>query len=264
MSSFFKVNRDERNVVTLRIVDPRNLNLLNTPVINSLVAELERLGQDDTIRVLILASDGDKTFIGGADLKEMAGLDPAGAQAFIRRLQGLCEAVRRFPAPVIARIQGWCLGGGLEVAAACDLRVAVSGARFAMPEVRMGVPSVIHAALLSRLIGRGRAGWLMLTADNIEAQQALDWGLVDTIAEVGQLDQTVEALVKQLLPSGNQALRAQKALLNTWDELSLAQGIDASVIAFGQAFASGEPAHFMNDFLSKRSTGRRPDSTQPQ
>lgn len=253
MNDFFTVSRDERGVTTLRIVDERGLNLLNTPVINSLIAELDRLGHDDTIHVLILASDGDKTFIGGADLKEMAGLDAHGAKAFIRRLQGLCEAVRRFPAPVIARIQGWCLGGGLEVAAACDLRVAHATARFAMPEVRMGIPSVIHAALLPRLIGRGRASRLMLTAENIGAQQALDWGLVDSIADNGQLDEAVEEMVTHLLPSSARVLRTQKALLNTWDELSLAQGIDASVEAFGQAFTTGEPTRFMNAFFQRRS-----------
>lgn len=253
MDGFFHLSRDDRGVATLRIADPRGLNLLGTPRIRALTDALDRLGREPDLHLLVLASDGDKAFIGGADLKEMAGLDPEGARAFIRGLQGLCEAVRCFPAPVIARIQGWCLGGGLEVAAACDLRVADPAARFAMPEVRMGIPSVIHAALLPRLIGRGRAGWLMLTGEHIDTHRALDWGLVDQVAEAGRLDDAVEAMVAPLLEGGRQALRAQKALLNTWDELSLSQGIDASVAAFGQAFATGEPARLMNAFFDKRS-----------
>ena len=100
--------------------------------------------------------------IGGADIKEMARLDQKSAEKFITGLRDLCEAVRIFPAPVIACLPGWCLGGGLEVAAACDFRIAAHDAKFAMPEVRVGIPSVIHAALLPRLIGWGRTRWLVM------------------------------------------------------------------------------------------------------
>jgi len=257
MSDFFQVSRDERNVVTLCITNGKALNVLGTPVTSSLIDELERLGCDDSIHALILASEGDKAFIGGADLKEMATLDPNGAKAFIRRLQDLCEAIRRFPAPVIARIQGWCLGGGLEVAAACDLRVSLASAHFGMPEVRMGVPSVIHAALLPGLIGRGRASWLMLTAENIDAHKALEWGLVDSIAEEGRLDEGVEAMLAPLLLCGPEVLRAQKSLLNAWDELSLSQGVAVSVGTFGRSFANGEPNRLMSEFFENRKAGRQ-------
>src|SRR6266853_1899391 len=120
--------------------------------------------------------------IGGADIKEMAKHDQASAEKFITGLRDLCEAARAFPAPVIARMPGWCLGGGLEFAAACDFRIAAHDARFGMPEVRVGIPSVIHAALLPRLIGWGRARWLVMTAENIDAPTALAWGLVDAVA----------------------------------------------------------------------------------
>ncbi|MCW3693562.1 enoyl-CoA hydratase/isomerase family protein, partial [Burkholderia cenocepacia] len=145
--------------------------------------------------------------IGGADIKEMATLDQKSAEGFISRLRDLCEAVRKFPAPVIARLPGWCLGGGLEVAAACDVRVAAHDAMFGMPEVRVGIPSVIHAALLPRLIGWGRARWLMMTAENIDAPTALSWGLIDTVAKPGGLDEAVEHTVKALLECGPEALR---------------------------------------------------------
>ena len=131
---------------------------------------------------MILAGQSEKSMIGGADIKEMAKLDQKSAEAFITRLRDLCEAVREFPAPVIARLPGWCLGGGLEVAAACDFRIAAHDAHFGMPEVQVGIPSVIHAALLPRLIGWGRARWLVMTAENIDAPTALAWGLVDKVA----------------------------------------------------------------------------------
>src|SRR5207245_6801594 len=120
------------------------------------------------------------------------------AEKFITGLRDLCEAVRAFPAPVIARMPGWCLGGGLEVAAACDFRVAAHDAKFGMPEVKVGIPSVIHAALLPRLIGWGRARWLVMTAENIDAPTALAWGLIDVVAPDGGLDAAVERQVQGL------------------------------------------------------------------
>ena len=167
----------------------------------------EKLAGDQDIRAVILAGQSEKSMIGGADIKEMARLNQKSAEAFITRLRDLCEAVRQFPAPVIARLPGWCLGGGLEVAAACDFRIAAHDAKFGMPEVRVGIPSVIHAALLPRLIGWGRARWLVMTAENIDAPTALGWGLVDVVAPEGGLDAAVEHTVKALLECGPEALR---------------------------------------------------------
>src|SRR5258707_14460729 len=163
--------------------------------------------------------------IGGADIKEMARLDQASAEKFIIGLRDLCEAARAFPAPVIARMPGWCLGGGLEFATACDFRIAAHDARFGMPEVRVGIPSVIHAALLPRLIGWGRARWLVMTAENIDAPTALFWGLIDVVAPQGGLDGAAGKTVAALLECGPEALRAQKALLRQWEELPLERSV---------------------------------------
>jgi enoyl-CoA hydratase/carnithine racemase len=182
----------------------------------------------------------------------MAKLDQTSAEAFITRLRDLCEAVRRFPAPVIARLPGWCLGGGLEVAAACDFRIAAHDAKFGMPEVKVGIPSVIHAALLPRLIGWSRARWLVMTAENIDAPTALGWGLVDVVAPEGGLDAAVEHTVKALLECGPEALRSQKALLRQWEELPLTESVNLSVGVFGQSFLTGEPQRLMQGFLDRK------------
>ncbi len=203
--------RDSRGVVRLTICQAGPLNILGSEAILAVRQGLEALASDRNIRVLILAGESPKSTIGGADIKEMAGLDQHSAEKFITGLRNLCEAVRTFPVPVIARIPGWCLGGGLEVAAACDFRVAGYDAKFAMPEVRVGIPSVIHAALLPRLIGWGRARWLVMTAETIDAATALAWGLADVVAPEGGLDAAVEKLVESLLKGGAEALRAQKA-----------------------------------------------------
>src|SRR3954453_23757968 len=193
------VDQDPRGVVRLTICNAGSLNILGSAAINGVRAGLEVLATDRAIRALVIAGQSERSMIGGADIKEMAKLDQASAEKFITGLRDLCEAVRALPAPVIARMPGWFLGGGLEVAAACDFRVAAHDAKFAMPEVRVGIPSVIHAALLPRLIGWGRARWLIMTAATIDAPAALNWGLVDVVAAEGQLDAEVEETIAAIL-----------------------------------------------------------------
>jgi enoyl-CoA hydratase len=252
LNSHCGISRDPRGVVTLTICNAGSLNILSSVVTDSVRAGLEQLAAEASIRVLVLSGQSGKSLIGGADIKEMATLDQASAEAFITRLANLCEAVRAFPAPIVARMPGWCLGGGLEVAAACDIRVAAHDAQFGMPEVRVGIPSVIHAALLPRLIGWGRTRWLLLTAETIDAPTALAWGLVDTVAPEGGLDAAVEHTVTSLLACGPEALRAQKALLRQWEELPLKQSVDVSIGAFGRAFLTDEPTRLMQEFVNRK------------
>ncbi|MGC2084567.1 MAG: enoyl-CoA hydratase [Bradyrhizobium sp.] len=252
LNSHCGVSRDSRGVVTLTICNAGSLNILGSAVTDDVRTGLEQLAADDSIHVLVLAGQSGKSLIGGADIKEMATLDQASAEAFITRLAKLCEAVRAFPAPVVARMPGWCLGGGLEVAASCDIRIAADDAKFGMPEVRVGIPSVIHAALLPRLIGWGRTRWLLLTAETIDAPTALAWGLVNQVAAEGGLDAAVEHAVAALLACGPKALRAQKALLREWEELPLKQSVDVSIGAFGRAFLTDEPTRLMQDFVNRK------------
>ena len=252
LNSHCGIDRDSRGVVRLTICNAGPLNIFGSAVINSVREGLEMLAGESGIRVLILAGQSEKSLIGGADIKEMATFDQAAAEKFISGFGDVCEAVRAFPAPVIARMPGWCLGGGLEVAAACDFRVAGHDAKFGMPEVRVGIPSVIHAALLPRLIGSGRARWLVMTAENIDAATALAWGLVDVVAPEGGLDTAVEKTIDSLLRCGPEALRAQKALLRQWEELPLKESVDLSIGVFGQSFLTGEPQRLMLGFLDRK------------
>jgi len=252
LNSHCGLDRDTRGVVRLTICNAGTLNILGSVVIDAVRDGLEQLATDASIRVLVLAGQSQKSMIGGADIKEMAALDQPSAEAFITRLRDLCEAVRAFPAPVIARMPGWCLGGGLEVAAACDIRIAAHDARFGMPEVRVGIPSVIHAALLPRLIGWGRARWLVMTAETIDAPTALAWGLVDVVAPDGGLDAAIDRTVNSLLECGPEALRAQKALLRQWEDLPLKQSVDLSIGVFGRAFLTDEPTRLMQAFIERK------------
>lgn len=252
INDFCGVSRDVSGVVRLTICKAGPLNILNSPVIAGVREGLEQLAGDRSMRVLVIAGQSDKSMIGGADIKEMARLDQASAETFITGLGNLCEAVRAVPAPTIARIPGWCLGGGLEFAAACDFRIAAHDAKFAMPEVKVGIPSVIHAALLPRLIGWSRARWLIMTAATIDAPTALNWGLVDVVAAEGGLDAAVENTLHMLLDCAPEAMRAQKALLRQWEDLPLKESVDLSVRVFGEAYLTGEPQRLMQAFIDRK------------
>lgn len=251
-SEFCKIDDRTDGVATLTITHSARGNILSTPVIVSLCEALGALSRREELRAVILTGEGDRSFVAGADLNEMSQLDQASAERFISGLRDLCEAVRTLPVPVVARIGGWCLGGGLELAMACDLRIAAERAKFAMPEVKVGIPSVIHAALMPRLIGGARARWMILTGDTIDAAMALQWGLVDRVADNDALDAAVEEALAPILACGPQVVRAQKVLLRQWDELSLQESIDVSVTAFGRAFTTGEPQHAMAAFFAEK------------
>lgn len=239
-------------VAWLTIHEAGRANILSTAVILALTEGLGLLGREAGLRAIVLTGSGERSFIGGADLREMAALDPASAEAFITRLGGLCEAARQCPLPVVARIQGWALGGGLELAMACDLRVAAPGAQFAMPEVKVGIPSVIHAALMPRLIGWGRARWMLMTAATIDAATALDWGLIDAVAGPEGLDSAVEAALAPILECEPRAIAAQKALLRQWEELPLTASVAASVPVFAEAFTTDAPGRAMRRALTRK------------
>ncbi|MBP0635651.1 MULTISPECIES: enoyl-CoA hydratase [unclassified Cupriavidus] len=246
------VDIDARGIATVTIRDAGSLNILGTPVIASATRALEALAANDAVRVVVLRGTGDKGFIGGADIKEMAALDRASAQAFISGLRRLCDAVRHCPAPVIARMPGWCLGGGLELALACDIRIAADNAQLGMPEVKVGIPSVIHAALMPRLIGNARASWLLLTGEIVNAEDSLQWGLVSRVVPLDALDQEVERVAALLAGFGPVAVRQQKRLLREWEDAPVDVSINNSVAEFGSAFDTGEPQQHMATFLNRK------------
>jgi enoyl-CoA hydratase len=192
----------------------------------------------------VLAGYG-KTFCGGADIAEMAALKPSSAKKFITKIHLCCDAIRNLPVPVVARLHGAVIGAGLELAASCDLRIAAEGTRFAMPEVRLGIPSVVEAALLPRLVGAGRAAWLVLTGEAIDAKTALDWGLVEELAPLAALDERVAVLLERLVAADRGALAAQKKLLRLWQEAPLAEAVAASIGVFARSYASGKPGTLM-------------------
>jgi enoyl-CoA hydratase/carnithine racemase len=247
---FVRLGQDG-GLVTIELINSKPLNIVGTNAIEELTEAFVSVGHDDDLRVVVLRGAGEKAFIGGADINEMVALDRSSAEVFIRRLAGLCEAIRECPVPVIARLAGWCLGGGLEVAMSCDLRIAESGARFGMPEVAVGIPSVIHSALMPALIGASHAAWLLLTGETIDAATAAGWGLVHEVVAAERLDPRIAELTAKLSGFGPQAVRQQKRLLNSWFDTTVHGAIEDSIEQFALAFLTGEPQLHMRAFLSR-------------
>jgi len=236
----------------LTIAREEKLNALDPETIAALTAAARALHDDASLRAVVLTGAGERAFIGGADIGTMLKLDVDGAQAFITSLHEAIAAVRAIPVPVIARVNGYCLGAGLEVAAGCDLRVASTRAVFGMPEVKVGMPSVIEAALLPRLVGMGRAAELVLLGENIDAARALAIGLVEKVVPPDELDAAVDAWLDAIVAAGPQAVRLQKALMREWERLPLDEAIRAGITTYRTSVAGGEPARMLAEFTARR------------
>jgi enoyl-CoA hydratase len=228
------------------------LNTLNSTLMKEFVAICENMKHDQDLRAVVVTGAGDKAFVGGANIDEMASLNPDSARQFITLLHDCCNAVREMPVPVIARIQGYALGGGLELAAACDLRVASDTAVFGMPEVKLGIPSVIEAALLPSLVGWGRTRQMLLLGESFGATEAATWGLVERVVPAHQLDDAVEGYVQSILRAESRAVRLQKKLIRSWEDLPLRAAVEAGIDAFVAAWESNEPRRAMSEFQSTR------------
>jgi enoyl-CoA hydratase/carnithine racemase len=239
-------------VARVAVDNQRRRNSLSTPLIVALTEAFAKLGRDGALRAVVLTGEGDRAFIGGADLNELAALDPDTARLFITRLHRACQAVRDCPVPVIGRIAGFCLGAGLELAASCDFRVAADSAEFGMPEVRMGIPSVIEAALLPGLVGWGKTREMLTTGSVFTAAEAQAMGLVQKVVPGADLDAAVEAWLDAICSAQPQAVRAQKALMNRWERVSVEEGILAGIDALSAAYETGEPQAAIAAFFAAR------------
>ena len=260
MISYVRIHIEDRprgRVATVVIDRPAKLNSLPREAMDALIGAFRSLAAEPDLRCAVLTGAGDKAFIGGADIEQMAALaSPAEARAFIEKVHGCCQAIRDLPAPVVARINGYCLGAGLEIAAACDLRLASDRALLGMPEVKLGLPSVVEAALLPSLVGWGRTRWMLMTGETFSAEDALRWGLVEGVYPAEELDLAIDALITALLEPEPRAVRLQKALMQRWEELPMTAAIQAGIDAFEDAFRDEAPRRAMAEFLESRKAAK--------
>ena len=231
-------------------LDRSPLNVLTPALIDALGVAFRELGADPALRVVVLGGSG-RAFSAGVDVAAMRDLDAAGARSLIDRLRATIRALEEIPVPTIARLHGHVLGGALELVLACDLRIAAASCRLGMPEITVGIPSVIQAALLPGLIGWGRTAELLLGGRPVEATEAERWGLVNRAVEEDALDREVEAWVDRLLTLPADALRLQKTLLARWRRVDLDTAVTLSMDAFVRAYATGEPRRAMQAFFER-------------
>lgn len=236
----------------LRLAGRGPLNLLGRESFLNLNSQLDQSADNPKTRAVVVAGTGQRAFSAGVDLLEMKELTPLEAESFIRIVHQSARKLLTLAVPAIAAIQGPCLEGALELALSCDIRVAAEDSTFGLPEVRVGVPSVIEASLLPRTIGLGRARQMLLTGDTLDAQQSLEIGLVDRLVPKDLLlDKAFEAA--QVFHGISQdVLSLQKDIIAKWLELGEEQSAEYSIKAFALNFASPHPREAMDAFLEKR------------
>ena len=241
----------EGRVMTLVLNRPEKRNAIDVAMIAGLHDAATAAADDPDLRAVVLAAEG-PVFAAGADVRVLAGLTPETARAFITALHEAIDAVRRLPVPVIARLTGHCLGAAVELAAACDLRIGDTSVVIGMPEVRVGIPSVIEAALLPALVGPGRAREMLLTGRNYNAQEAEAMGFLQTLTGPDALDAAIDGRLRDFLAGGARAVRTQKALLNAWQDPGLAEAVAVSIDAFAAAYETDEPAAMLAPHIASR------------
>ena len=247
-----RIRRDQDGAVaTVSIDNTARLNCLGQVQITAFIEAVTTLADDPDLRVLIVTGEGDRAFIGGANLHELGALDPPKARDFLILIHRMCKVLRDLPVPVIARVNGFCLGAGLEVMAACDMHIASDNAVFGMPEVKIGLPSVVEAALLPQLIGWGRTKLLLYTGDNIDARTALDWGLVEKVVPAADLDAALGQWVTSIVESGPKAIRLQKELIREWEAMPVNDAIEAGIRCISRAYQTDEPTRMVSEAIQR-------------
>lgn len=237
-------------IAHLVIDHARRRNAIGPAVISALGARCTEIAARDDIRLVTLRGDGD-VFAAGANVKVMAGLDPDAARNFISALGQAIEAVRTLPVPTIAIMRGHAVGAAMELGAACDMRIGDSSLVTGMPEVRVGIPSVIQASLLPRLIGWGRTSEILFTGREISAEEALQIGYLENLVAPEDLDIAIRAWIDAILACEPAAIRAQKQVMLGWNPDAQA-GIPASIDVYAATFTTGAPARAMAHFVKPK------------
>jgi len=238
---------------TVTVDRPRSLNALDTRTLQELEKAAGDLAQRAEVRGVIVTGGGEKAFVAGADIAEMNGMDPDRARHFGALGQRVMDVIAALPMPVVAAVNGFALGGGCELALACDLIYASENARFGLPEVSLGLlPGFGGTQRLSRLVGRARAKELIFTGDMIDAAKAKEIGLVLEVVPLPELLGHARAALERIAKKGPLAVRRAKEAIDRGADLELADGLHIEREVFSDLFASTDRREGMKAFLEKR------------
>ena len=243
----------DNKIATIFFNRPKALNALNGALLTELDAALDQLAENEEIRVLILTGTGDRAFVAGADITELAQMDPLKAKYFSRQGQKIFSKIENLPFPAIAAVNGFALGGGSEVALACDFIYASDKALFGLPEISLGlIPGFGGTQRLSRLVGKNRAKEMIFTGSNIPAAKALEIGMVNAVFPHDTLMDEVKKTAGIIAAKGSVALRAAKEAIQTGTAADLETGCLIENDAFALTMASPDAKEGTSAFLEKR------------
>ncbi|MDH3494683.1 MAG: enoyl-CoA hydratase-related protein [Acidobacteriota bacterium] len=239
-------------IALLTVNRPDKMNALNTEVHLEGVAALDELRDDDEIRVVVFTGAGDKAFIAGADISEFAGQTPVSQRAVFQE-RTLFNSIDTFPKPVIAMISGFALGGGCELALACDIRVASEDAKLGQPEINLGIiPGGGGTQRLTRLVGEGNAMEMILTGDMIDAGEAFDIGLLNHVFPAEELEEETMKIAAKIASKSPVALQMAKEAVKTASRANLDEGLRREIDLFSVCFSSEDKEEGVAAFLEKR------------
>ena len=248
----FVTSTQEGSLLTLTLDRPEALNALNAQVLDDLDAALDTVDLS-TVRCIIFTGAGQKAFAAGADIAAMADMDPEEAAAFSRRGNEVFRRIETFPLPTVAAVNGYALGGGCELAMACDIRLCSETAVFGQPEVTLGItPGFGGTQRLMRLIGMGKAKELIFSARNVKAAEALSLGLVNAVYPPEELLPAAKKLAERIARNAPIALRACKAAMNEGIDLPMDEAVDAEIREFSGCFETEDQKRGMQGFLNKQ------------
>ena len=253
MSNYETITIEKRGAVAILTINrPDKLNALNMKVHEEGVAALDALRSDDSVRVVVLTGSGEKAFIAGADISEFVEATPV-AQRDLFHERTLFNTIDSFPKPVVAMINGFCLGGGNELALACDIRIGSEKARFSQPEINLGImPGGGGTQRLARLIGEGRAMELCLLGDMIDAETAYKFGLLNHVFPIDQLEEETMKIAQMIAEKAPIALQLTKEAVKFASRSNLDEGLRREVDLFAICFSTEDKKEGVAAFLEKR------------
>ncbi|MDR2174708.1 MAG: enoyl-CoA hydratase/isomerase family protein [Synergistaceae bacterium] len=243
----------ENGIAVVTVNRPKSLNALNSETLAELGECLNDIEKRDDVKVLILTGSGEKSFVAGADISEMVGSDAIGGRKLALLAKAAFEKLENMRQVTIAAVNGFALGGGCEISMACDIRVASENAKFAQPEVGLGIiPGFGGTQRLARLVGKGRAKELIFTTDMIDAQEAYRIGLVNKVVPLAELLDKCKEMAKKILAQSSYAVSLAKAAINTGLDVDLNSGLKLEADLLGLTFATADKKEGMTAFLEKR------------
>ncbi len=251
MSYTYLKNETSNGICTLTLSAPKSLNALNSELLGELGHFLDNI--DSAVRVLIITGDGDKSFVAGADIAEMSTLDEREGFEFGKRGTDVFRKLERLPIPVIAAVNGYALGGGCEIAMACDIRICSDNARFGQPEVGLGIiPGFSGTYRLAKLVGMGMAKQMIYTGKPIKSDEALRIGLVNAVYPQAELMAQAMKMAAAICKNAPVALKYAKECIEAEYDLQADEAIAYENRMFGKCFATADQKNGMHAFLNKQ------------